>query len=110
MALAENLPKRAFKRYWIKLLDIRLNLAYGEQTDYFDDACQLYRLDSSRQEGGQPIAVLISTTKQLATMLAGTNGSRAPSDYLSNSSQIVTIDDQGWENSRGGRLCQCMEC
>ena len=86
-----------FQELLDKLLDIRLNLAYGEQTDYFDDAnC----IGWTRQgmDDGQPIAVLISNDQATSkSMLVGPEwAGREFSDYLGNSSQIVTIDEEGW--------------
>ena len=71
MALAENLPKRGFQELLDKLLDIRLNLAYGEQTDYFDDA-NCIGWTRKGMDDGQPIAVLISNDQATSkSMLVG---------------------------------------
>ena len=95
--ISGEFAQESFQELLDKLLDIRLNLAYGEQTDYFDDAnC----IGWTRQgmDDGQPIAVLISNDQATSkSMLVGPEwAGREFSDYLGNSSQIVTIDDQGW--------------
>lgn len=95
--ISGEFAQESFQELLDKLLDIRLNLAYGEQTDYFDDAnC----IGWTRQgmDDGQPIAVLISNGQAASkSMLVGPEwAGREFSDYLGNNSQIVTIDDQGW--------------
>ena len=95
--ISGEFAQESFQEVLDKLLDIRLNLAYGEQTDYFDDA-NCIGWTRQGKEDGQPIAVLISNDQAASkSMLVGTEwAGREFSDYLSNSSQIVTIDDQGW--------------
>ena len=95
--ISGEFAQESFQELLDKLLDIRLNLAYGEQTDYFDDAnC----IGWTRQgmDDGQPIAVLISNGQAASkSMLVGPEwAGKEFSDYLGNSSQIVTVDDQGW--------------
>ena len=95
--ISGEFAQESFQDVLDKLLDIRLNLAYGEQTDYLDDAnC----IGWTRQgmDDGLPIAVLISNDQAASkSMLVGPEwAGREFSDYLGNSSQIVTIDDQGW--------------
>lgn len=95
--ISGEFAQESFQEVLDKLLDIRLNLAYGEQTDYFDDAnC----IGWTRQgmDDGQPIAVLISNNQAASkSMLVGPEwAGREFSDYLGNSSQTVIIDDQGW--------------
>ena len=96
-SISGEFAQESFQDVLDKLLDIRLNLAYGEQTDYLDDAnC----IGWTRQgmDDGLPIAVLISNDQAASkSMLVGPEwAGREFSDYLGNSSQIVTIDDQGW--------------
>jgi len=57
-----------------------------------------YDISVSYVVDGQPIAVLISNDQATSkSMLVGPEwAGREFSDYLGNSSQIVTIDDQGW--------------
>ena len=80
-----------------KLLDLRLNLAYGEETDYFDDPNCIGWIRAG-QEGSQPIAVLISNaTSTSKRMYFGQDWSgHECSDYLGNCQTIVTIDEEGW--------------
>ena len=80
-----------------KLLDLRLNLAYGEETDYFDDP-NCIGWTRAGQDGGQPIAVLISNaTATSKRMYFGQDWSgHECSDYLGNFQTIVTIDEEGW--------------
>lgn len=89
--------QESFQEVLDKLLDIRLNLAYGEQTDYFDEA-NCIGWTRQGKDNGQPIAVLISNDQATSkSMFVGPEwAGREFSDYLGNSSQIVTIDDQGW--------------
>ena len=88
----------SFQELLDKLLDIRLNLAYGEQTDYFDDANCIGWTRQGKDDDGQPIAVLISNDQAAnKSMFVGPEwAGREFSDYLGNNAQIVTIDDQGW--------------
>lgn len=95
--ISGEFAQESFQDVLDKLLDIRLNLAYGEQIDYLDDA-NCIGWTRQGKENGQPIAVLISNDQATSkSMLVGTEwAGREFSDYLGNSSQIVTIDDQGW--------------
>lgn len=95
--ISGEFAQESFQELLDKLLDIRLNLAYGEQTDYFDDA-NCIGWTRQGKDDGQPIAVLISNDQAASkSMLVGSEwAGREFSDYLGNSSQIVTIDDQGW--------------
>ena len=95
--ISGEFAQESFQEVLDKLLDIRLNLAYGEQTDYFDDA-NCIGWTRQGKDDGQPIAVLISNDQAASkSMLVGAEwAGREFSDYLGNSSQIVTIDDQGW--------------
>ena len=95
--ISGEFAQESFQELLDKLLDIRLNLAYGEQTDYFDDA-NCIGWTRKGMDDGQPIAVLISNDQATSkSMLVGPEwAGREFSDYLGNSSQIVTIDDQGW--------------
>ena len=95
--ISGEFAQESFQEILDKLLDIRLNLAYGEQTDYFDDANCIGWTRQGKHDG-QPIAVLISNAQAASkSMLIGLEwAGREFSDYLGNSSQIVTIDDQGW--------------
>ena len=89
--------QESFQDVLDKLLDVRLNLAYGEQTDYFDDA-NCIGWTRQGKDGGQPIAVAISNDQASSKrMLVGSEwAGREFRDYLDKSSQIVTIDEEGW--------------
>ena len=95
--ISGEFAQESFQDVLDKLLDIRLNLAYGEQNDYFDDA-NCIGWTRQGKDDGQPIAVLISNDQAASkSMFVGPEwAGREFSDYLGNSSQIVTIDDQGW--------------
>ena len=95
--ISGEFAQESFQDVLDKLLDIRLNLAYGEQTDYFDEA-NCIGWTRQGKDNGQPIAVLISNDQATSkSMFVGPEwAGREFSDYLGNSSQIVTIDDQGW--------------
>ena len=95
--ISGEFAQESFQDVLDKLLDIRLNLAYGEQIDYLDDA-NCIGWTRQGKENGQPITVLISNDQAASkSMLVGPEwAGREFSDYLGNSSQIVTIDDQGW--------------
>ena len=94
--ISGEFAQESFQEVLDKLLDIRLNLAYGEQIDYLDDA-NCIGWTRQGKDDGQPIAVLINNDQATSkSMLVGTEwAGREFSDYLGNSSQIVTIDDQG---------------
>ena len=76
---------------------LRLNLAYGEETDYFDDP-NCIGWTRAGQDGSQPIAVLISNASATSKrMYFGQDWSEHEcSDYLGNCQTIVTIDEEGW--------------
>ena len=95
--ISGEFAQESFQELLDKLLDIRLNLAYGEQIDYLDDA-NCIGWTRQGKDDGQPIAVLINNDQATSkSRLVGTEwAGREFSDYLGNSSQIVTIDDQGW--------------
>ena len=95
--ISGEFAQESFQEILDKLLDIRLNLAYGEQTDYFDDA-NCIGWTRQGKDGGQPIAVVVSNDQASSKrMLVGSEwAGREFSDYLGNSSQIVTIDEEGW--------------
>ena len=95
--ISGEFAQESFQDVLDKLLDIRLNLAYGEQTDYFDDA-NCIGWTRQGKDGGQPIAVVVSNDQASSKrMLVGSEwAGREFSDYLGNSSQIVTIDEEGW--------------
>ena len=95
--ISGEFAQESFQEVLDKLLDIRLNLAYGEQTDYFDEA-NCIGWTRQGKDNGQPIAVLISNDQATSkSIFVGPEwAGREFSDYLGNSSQIVTIDDQGW--------------
>ena len=95
--ISGEFAQESFQELLDKLLDIRLNLAYGEQIDYLDDA-NCIGWTRQGKDDGQPIAVLINNDQATSkSMLVGTEwAGREFSDYLGNSSQIVTVDDQGW--------------
>lgn len=96
--ISGEFAQESFQEILDKLLDIRLNLAYGEQTDYFDDANCIGWTRQGKDDDGQPIVVLISNDQATSkSMFVGPEwAGREFSDYLGNSSQTVTIDDQGW--------------
>ncbi len=110
MVLSGNLPE-SFQDVLDKLLDIRLNLAYGEQTDYFDDA---FSIGWTRQTGRwsanrcccQQLTKLVANVCWSVWEWAG----REFSDYLGNSSQIVTIVKKAGENFQWRRISQCLVC
>ncbi|WP_128837319.1 alpha-amylase, partial [Streptococcus sp. DD11] len=92
-----DFAQQSFQEILDKLLDIRLQLAYGEQTDYFDDP---HCIGWTRQgkEDGRPIAVVISNSgpaskrMQVGPEWAG----QEFTDYLGHSAATVTIDQEGW--------------
>lgn len=80
-----------------KLLDIRLNLAYGEETDYFDDP-NCIGWTRAGIDGNQPLAILVSNSSATSKrMYFGQDWSGYEcSDYLGNCQEIITIDEEGW--------------
>lgn len=95
--ISGEFAQQDFREEIDKLLDLRLNLAYGEETDYFDDP-NCIGWTRAGQEGSQPIAVLISNaTATSKRMYFGQDWSgHECSDYLGNCQTIVTIDEEGW--------------
>lgn len=59
--ISGEFAQQDFREEIDKLLDLRLNLAYGEETDYFDDP-NCIGWTRAGQEGSQPIAVLPNAT------------------------------------------------
>ena len=81
------------------LLDIRLNLAYGEQKDYFDDE-HCIAWTRSGKDNGQPIAVILTNNQANSKrMYVGENwAGKEFKDYLGNNPSTVIIEEDGWAN------------
>lgn len=89
--------QESFKEVLDKLLEIRLELAYGEQTDYFDEQnC----IGWTRIGNNKPIAVIISNHEDSKKwMKVGEEfANQTFSDYLGNSDEEVLINEEGWGN------------
>lgn len=89
----------SFQTVLDKLLDIRLNLAYGEQKDYFDDEhCIAWA--RSGKDNGQPIAVILTNDQANSKrMYVGENwAGKEFKDYLGNNPSTVIIEEDGWAN------------
>lgn len=87
----------SFQTVLDKLLDIRLNLAYGEQKDYFDDE-HCIAWTRSGKDNGQPIAVILTNDQANSKrMYVGENwAGKEFKDYLGNNSSAVIIEEDGW--------------
>jgi len=87
----------SFQTVLDKLLDIRLNLAYGEQKDYFDDE-HCIAWTRSGKDNGQPIAVILTNDQANSKrMYVGENwASKEFKDYLGNNPSTVIIEEDGW--------------
>ena len=89
----------SFQTVLDKLLDIRLNLAYGEQKDYFDDK-HCIAWTRSGKDNGQPIAVILTNDQANSKrMYVGENwAGKEFKDYLGNNPSTVIIEEDGWAN------------
>lgn len=89
----------SFQTVLDKLLDIRLNLAYGEQKDYFDDE-HCIAWTRSGKDNGQPIAVILTNDQANSKrMYVGENwAGKEFKDYLGNTPSTVIIEEDGWAN------------
>lgn len=89
----------SFQTVLDKLLDIRLNLAYGEQKDYFDDE-HCIAWTRSGKDNGQPIAVILTNDQANSKrMYVGENwAGKEFKDYLENNPSTVIIEEDGWAN------------
>lgn len=89
--------QESFQEVLDTLLYARKELAYGEQTDYFDDP-NCIGWTRSGNEGGTPLAVTISNdVANSKTMEIGSDwAGQAFHDILGNCSDTVTIDEDGW--------------
>ncbi|MGT2846330.1 alpha-amylase [Streptococcus massiliensis] len=89
--------QESFAQILDKLLEIRLNLAYGEETDYLDDP-NCIGWTRLGQENAQPIAVILSNhSARSKRMFVGENwAGQEFSDYLGNRSDTVSIEPDGW--------------
>lgn len=89
----------SFQTVLDKLLDIRLNLAYGEQKDYFDDE-HCIAWTRSGKDNGQPIAVILTNDQENSKrMYVGENwAGKEFKDYLGNNPSTVIIEEDGWAN------------
>lgn len=87
----------SFQTVLDKLLDIRLNLAYGEQKDYFDDE-HCIAWTRSGKDNGQPIAVILTNNQANSKrMYVGENwAGKEFKDYLGNNPSTVIIEEDGW--------------
>lgn len=95
--VAGEFAQQSFKEILDKLLDLRQNLAYGEQIDYLDEP-NCIGWTRSGHKGQSPLAVVLSnsaaTTKRMfiGTAYAG----QVFYDYLGHAKATVTIDCDGW--------------
>ena len=89
----------SFQTVLDKLLDIRLNLAYGEQKDYFDDE-HCIAWTRSGKDNGQPITVILTNDQANSKrMYVGENwAGKEFKDYLGNNPSTVIIEEDGWAN------------
>ena len=89
----------SFQTVLDKLLDIRLNLAYGEEKDYFDDE-HCIAWTRSGKDNGQPIAVILTNDQANSKrMYVGENwAGKEFKDYLGNNPSTVIIEEDGWAN------------
>ena len=89
----------SFQTVLDKLLDIRLNLVYGEQKDYFDDE-HCIAWTRSGKDNGQPIAVILTNDQANSKrMYVGENwAGKEFKDYLGNNPSTVIIEEDGWAN------------
>lgn len=89
----------SFQTVLDKLLDIRLNLAYGEQKDYFDDE-HCIAWTRSGKDNGQPIAIILTNDQANSKrMYVGENwAGKEFRDYLGNNPSTVIIEEDGWAN------------
>ena len=85
-----------FKEVLDRLLTIRKDLAYGEQTDYFDDANCIGWVRSAEHQS--PIAVLISNDQENSkSMFVGQEwANQTFVDLLENHQDQITIDEEGY--------------
>ena len=95
--ISGEFAQESFQELLDKLLDIRLNLAYGEQTDYFDDANCIGWVRSGA-EHQSPIAVLISNDQENSkAMFVGQEwADQTFIDLLENHPAQVTINADGY--------------
>lgn len=95
--ISGQFAQQDFKDTIDKLLDIRLNLAYGEQKDYFDDS-HCIGWTRAGQNGSQPIAIVLTNSSENSKrMYFGKKWSgQECSDYLNNCQKTVKIDQDGW--------------
>ena len=79
------------------MLYARKDLAYGKQTDYFDDP-NCIGWTRSGNEDGSPLAVTISNdAANSKSMEIGSDwAGQTFYDILGNCSDTVTIDEDGW--------------
>ena len=89
--------QESFQEVLDTLLYARKELAYGEQTDSFDDP-NCIGWTRSGNEGGTPLAVTISNdVANSKTMEIGSDwAGQTFHDILGNCSDTVTIDEDGW--------------
>ena len=86
-----------FKEVLDKLLDIRLNLAYGEQTDYFDNPNCIGWTRAGREDSPALAVVISNDQASSKRMFIGENyAGQVFSDYLGHVDKLVTIADDGW--------------
>ena len=94
-----DFAQMSFQTILDPLLELRLQLAYGEQTDYLDDPhCIAWVRHGNEQTDFQPLAVLlnnsVATTKRIfvGEQWAG----QAFSDYLGLWQEPVIVESDGW--------------
>lgn len=89
--------QESFQEVLDTLLYARKELAYGEQTDYFDDP-NCIGWTRSGNEGGAPLTVTISNdAANSKSMEIGSDwAGQTFYDILGNCSDTVTVDEDGW--------------
>lgn len=85
----------SFKDTLDKLLDIRLHLAYGQQTDYFDNPNCIGWVRSGDEK---PLAMLLSNHSSASKWMevGSAYAHQTFVDYLGNCSDEVIINEDGW--------------
>ena len=97
--ISGEFSQQSFQENIDKLLELRVNLAYGKQTDYLDNPnCIAWLREGNEETNYQPLVTILnnseSTSKRI--FVGEKYAGYEFSDYLGNCQDIVIIDGEGW--------------
>ncbi|HEL0559315.1 TPA: alpha-amylase [Streptococcus equi subsp. zooepidemicus] len=96
--ISGDYPQQSFKEVITKMAELRQELVYGEQVDYFDHANCIGWIFLGADQRPQPLAVVLSNGDagwkhmEVGQAYAG----QVFCDFLDNCQETVVVDEDGW--------------